>query len=164
MNKDSIGFRIVDRAEGTSARTGVLTTPGASIETPVFMPVGTRATVKTMTPDEISSMGYRIILNNTYHLFLRPGDGLIKKMGGLRKFSSWPHAILTDSGGYQVFSLSVLRKITEEGVIFQSHIDGKRIMLTPINDDITGREPYNGYLIYQGGVPEVEEFIKRYRK
>src|SRR5512137_1213701 len=102
-----------------SARTGTLSTAHGSIETPVFMPVGTQGTVKAAVSRDLWSMGARIILGNAYHLYLRPGDGLIKEMGGIQKFSGWDGAILTDSGGYQIFSLNVLRKLKEEGVEFQ---------------------------------------------
>jgi len=115
----------------TKARLGVLHTPHGDIETPVFMPVGTQATVKTMTPEELKEIGAKIILSNTYHLYLRPGHEVIKKAGGLHKFMNWDRAILTDSGGFQVFSLGPLRKITEEGVEFRSHLDGSRHFLTP---------------------------------
>ena len=113
------------------ARLGRITTAHGDIETPIFMPVGTAATVKGMRPEEVAATGAQIILANTYHLFLRPGHELVEQMGGLHKFMNWPGPILTDSGGYQVFSLAKLRKITEEGVTFQSHIDGSRRTLTP---------------------------------
>ena len=113
------------------ARRGRLTTPHGAIETPVFMPVGTAATVKGLTQDALEELGAGIILANTYHLYLRPGHELIRKLGGLHRFMSWPRAILTDSGGFQVFSLSELRKITDEGVRFRSHLDGSEHLLTP---------------------------------
>ncbi len=106
-------------------------TPHAEIETPVFMPVGTQATVKTMTPEEVASFGFRIILSNTYHLHLRPGEDVVAEAGGLHEFMNWPHAILTDSGGFQVFSLAKLRKIEEDGVRFQSHLDGRPLFISP---------------------------------
>ncbi len=116
----------------TRARAGLLHTPHGVIETPVFMPVGTQATVKGLAPRDLAGeLGARIILANTYHLYLRPGPDLIRRMGGLHQFMSWPGAILTDSGGYQVFSLSGLRKITTEGVIFQSHLNGDTHTFTP---------------------------------
>ena len=115
----------------TGARAGILTTPHAVIETPVFMPVGTQATVKALTQQELKALGARIILGNTYHLALRPGSELIRTAGGLHRFMGWDGAILTDSGGYQVFSLTDLRKITEEGVTFRSHIDGSAHLFTP---------------------------------
>jgi queuine tRNA-ribosyltransferase len=115
----------------TGARRGQLKTPHGVIETPVFMPVGTAATVKGLTQEALEDLGAKIILANTYHLYLRPGHELIRKLGGLHKFMSWNGAILTDSGGYQVFSLSELRKITDEGVRFRSHLDGSEHLLTP---------------------------------
>jgi queuine tRNA-ribosyltransferase len=115
----------------TGARRGELKTPHGVIETPVFMPVGTAATVKGLTQEALETLGAKIILANTYHLYLRPGHGLIRKLGGLHQFMSWSGAILTDSGGYQVFSLAELRKITDEGVRFRSHLDGSEHLLTP---------------------------------
>src|SRR5258707_12873793 len=115
----------------TGARGGQLKTPNGVIETPVFMPVGTAATVKGLTQEALETLGAKIILANTYHLYLRPGHALIRKLGGLHKFMSWNGAILTDSGGYQVFSLAELRKITDEGVRFRSHLDGSEHLLTP---------------------------------
>lgn len=115
------------------ARLGEVHTAHGIIRTPAFMPVGTAATVKGMRPEEVRSLGADIVLGNTYHLFLRPGHDLIEELGGLHKFMNWPHPILTDSGGYQVFSLAAMRKITEDGVTFQSHIDGARKTLTPEN-------------------------------
>jgi queuine tRNA-ribosyltransferase len=114
-----------------SARAGELVTAHGVIPTPVFMPVGSQATVKTLTPDEIKAIGARLILSNTYHLNLRPGIDVIKKVGGLHRFMNWDGAILTDSGGYQVFSLSALSKVTDEGVTFRSHIDGSTHFITP---------------------------------
>ena len=113
------------------ARTGVLQTAHGEVQTPAFMPVGTAATVKAMRPEEVAATGAEIILGNTYHLMLRPGAERVAKLGGLHKFMNWPGPILTDSGGFQVMSLSGLRKITEEGVTFQSHIDGSKHELTP---------------------------------
>lgn len=124
-------FQVEATCSTTAARAGRLQTPHAVIETPVFMPVGTQATVKTMTPDEVEELGFRIILANTYHLHLRPGEDIVKEGGGLHSFMNWPHAVLTDSGGFQVFSLAKLRRIEEEGVAFQSHLDGKRLFLSP---------------------------------
>jgi queuine tRNA-ribosyltransferase len=125
----AIDFKLI-KQDGT-ARLGSLTTPHGTIDTPIFMPVGTQATVKAMTPDELVQVGSQIILGNTYHLYLRPGHELIARLGGLHSFMGWNGPILTDSGGFQVFSLGELRKISEEGVQFQSHIDGSRHMLTP---------------------------------
>lgn len=113
------------------ARRGRLHTAHGVIETPVFMAVGTKATVKAMTPDELKDMGTQVVLGNTYHLHLRPGEDLVAKLGGLHKFMNWPGPILTDSGGFQVFSLSGLRKLTEEGVEFRSHLDGAKHFLSP---------------------------------
>src|SRR5690349_22230208 len=115
----------------SGARLGRLETPHGAIETPAFMPVGTLGTVKGLTQEALESIGAQIILANTYHLFLRPGAELIREMGGLHRFMSWPHPILTDSGGYQVFSLSDLRKVTDEGVTFRSHLDGSEHFLSP---------------------------------
>lgn len=127
----AIKYDLIKKEKMTKARLGVLHTLHGDIETPVFMPVGTQATVKTMTPEELKEIGARIILSNTYHLYLRPGHEVIKKAGGLHKFMNWDRAILTDSGGFQVFSLGPLRKITEDGVEFRSHLDGSRHFLTP---------------------------------
>jgi queuine tRNA-ribosyltransferase len=115
----------------TKARAGILKTPHGKVLTPVFMPVGTQGTVKTVSPKELEELGAQLILGNTYHLYLRPGDELIKEAGGLHQFMDWSFPILTDSGGYQVFSLAELRKITDEGVRFQSHLDGSYHTLTP---------------------------------
>ncbi len=114
-----------------SARAGTLTTAHGTIETPVFMPVGTQATVKGLTPEMVRGVGAQILLGNTYHLTLRPGDGLIRDLGGLHAFMNWPHPILTDSGGFQVFSLAEKRKITDRGAEFRSHLDGRLLELTP---------------------------------
>lgn len=113
------------------ARIGIIDTERGTIQTPCFMPVGTNGTVKAMTPEEISTIGYEIILSNTYHLYLRPGHEIIKKIGGIHKFINWPNPILTDSGGFQIYSLASLRKISKEGVEFRSHIDGSMHFLTP---------------------------------
>jgi len=121
----------VSKTDPTGARRGVLNTPHGAIQTPSFMPVGTQATVKALRQEALEELGAEIILANTYHLYLRPGHELVRKLGGLHRFMSWPRAILTDSGGYQVFSLSALRKITDEGVRFRSHLDGSEHLLTP---------------------------------
>ena len=121
----------VKKTDATGARRGRLSTPHGQIETPAFMPVGTAATIKALTHEALEELGTTIILANTYHLYLRPGHELIRKLGGLHQFMSWQRAILTDSGGYQVFSLSALRKITDEGVTFCSHLDGSEHLLTP---------------------------------
>ena len=115
------------------ARVGRFTLPHGTLNTPAFMPVGTQATVKTLTPEEVSGTGAEIMLSNTYHLFLRPGPDVIKQLGGLHKFMNWSKPILTDSGGFQVFSLAKINKVREEGVMFQSHIDGSRHLFTPEN-------------------------------
>jgi len=129
MTQAEFSFSVA--ATDGGARTGAVRTPRGDIATPAFMPVGTAATVKAMLPGHVRATGADIVLGNTYHLMLRPGAERIAALGGLHKFMNWPHPILTDSGGFQVMSLSKLRKLTEEGVAFQSHIDGARHMLTP---------------------------------
>lgn len=124
-------FEVVKKCKHTGARAGVLHTPHGDIKTPVYMPVGTRATVKALTPDQVKETGAQILLSNTYHLYLRPGEKLVRQAGGLHSFMHWDKPILTDSGGFQVFSLGALRKITEEGVEFRSHIDGSAHLFTP---------------------------------
>ena len=126
----SFSFEIT-KTDPAGARRGVLQTPHGAVQTPFFMPVGTQATVKGLRNEALEELGAEIILSNTYHLYLRPGHEAVRKLGGLHKFMSWPHAILTDSGGFQVFSLSELRKVTDEGVRFRSHLDGSEHMLTP---------------------------------
>lgn len=126
-------FELIKECKETGARAGVFHTPHGDIQTPVFMPVGTQATVKTMTPEELKECNAQIILSNTYHLYLRPGHELVKEAGGLHGFMKWDRPILTDSGGFQVFSLGDLRKIKEEGVYFRSHIDGSKHLFTPEN-------------------------------
>jgi len=126
-----IKFEIVAEDKATRARAGLLHTPHGVIETPVFMPVGTGGTVKGMTQDELEALGVQILLGNTYHLYLRPGHELIREAGGLHRFMSWPHPILTDSGGFQVMSLKSLGRITEDGVWFRSHLDGSSHFLSP---------------------------------
>ncbi|MEN6624668.1 MAG: tRNA guanosine(34) transglycosylase Tgt [Candidatus Sumerlaeia bacterium] len=124
-------FTITARDANSRARTGILHLHGCEIETPAFMPVGTRGTVKAMLPEEVSDIGYKLILGNTFHLHLRPGSELIERLGGLHKFMNWPHAILTDSGGFQVYSLADMRKISEDGAEFSSPYDGAKIMMRP---------------------------------
>ncbi len=124
-------FRLEKTDEATKARAGVLSTPHGDIQTPVFMPVGTQGTVKAVSPQELKDLGAQIILGNTYHLYLRPGDHLIRDAGGLHRFISWTSPILTDSGGYQVFSLANLNKVNGDGVRFQSHLDGSYHTFTP---------------------------------
>ena len=119
------------QATDGSARAGTLSLPHGQVETPIFMPVGTQGSVKTLHPAELEELGAQIILGNTYHLWLRPGHELIRDLGGLHKFTTWRKPMLTDSGGFQVWSLAKMRKITEEGVRFQSHLDGSKMMLTP---------------------------------
>ena len=126
-----IRYELVAEDEKTGARAGLLHTPHGTFRTPMFMPVGTQATVKTLTPEELHEMGAQFILGNTYHLFLRPGTPLIAEAGGLHSFMNWDGGILTDSGGFQVFSLGAMRKIKEEGVYFRSHIDGSMQFLSP---------------------------------
>ena len=129
---EAITYELKHICKQTGARRGVIHTPHGDIETPVFMPVGTQATVKSMTPEELKEeVKARIILSNTYHLYLRPGSKLVREAGGLHKFMNWDRAILTDSGGFQVFSLGDLRKISEEGVEFKSHLDGSKHFLSP---------------------------------
>ncbi len=127
----AVRLEILQESKQTRARLGKLYTPHGVVDTPVFMPVGTQATVKAMTPEELKDIGAQIILSNTYHLFLRPGQELIAEAGGLHQFMNWDRPILTDSGGFQVFSLGDLRKITEEGVSFRSHLDGSSLFLGP---------------------------------
>ena len=124
-------FQLRGTCPGTSARAGELITARGTVPTPVLMPVGSQATVKTLTPGEIRAAGMRMVLANTYHLYLRPGISVIERLGGLHKFMAWDGAILTDSGGYQVFSLAGLRRVTDDGVVFRSHIDGSEHSLTP---------------------------------
>src|SRR5579859_2192303 len=119
-----MSFRFDLLQKDGSARLGRFETPHGVVETPVFMPVGTQATVKGLTPEQVKSAGATIVLGNTYHLTLRPGDELIAEMGGLHRFMNWPGPILTDSGGFQVYSLAQTRKITDHGAVFRSHIDG----------------------------------------
>jgi len=124
-------FSITSRDSACAARTGILHLPHGDVTTPVFMPVGTNATVKAITTDDLKNIGFNLILSNTYHLYLRPGEEVIEKAGGLHKFMNWDRNILTDSGGFQVFSLSALRKIETEGAWFRSHIDGSKHFLSP---------------------------------
>jgi len=125
------GFRFHTTAEDGAARAGVLTTRKGDVLTPTFMPVGTQGSVKTLTPHEVADTGARIILANTYHLWLRPGAEVIARLGGLSAFTRWPHTILTDSGGYQAFSLAEMRTVSDEGFVFRSHLDGSKHLLTP---------------------------------
>ena len=127
----NFSYKILHVCRQSGARVGELTTPHGIIRTPIFMPVGTQATVKSLAPYELEDAGAEIILSNTYHLYMRPGHKLVEKAGGLHKFMAWNKPILTDSGGFQVFSLAGIRKITTEGVTFNSHIDGSRHLITP---------------------------------
>ena len=130
--KPAITYELLHECKQTGARRGIVHTPHGDIQTPIFMPVGTQATVKSLTPEELKEdVKAQIILSNTYHLYLRPGHKIVEEAGGLHKFMNWDRPILTDCGGFQVFSLSDLRKITEEGVEFKSHLDGSKHMFTP---------------------------------
>lgn len=129
MEKEKFAFQL--KAKQGSARAGILTTPHGIVETPIFMPVGTQATVKSLTPAQLEDIGVQILLSNTYHLYLRPGADLVEKFGGLHQFMRWSKPILTDSGGFQVFSLGDLRKIDTDGVTFKSHLDGSTHRFTP---------------------------------
>ena len=124
-------FRIVTPCSHTQARAGVLDTPHGPVPTPAFLPVGSQATVKTLVPRDLEDLGVRMVLANTYHLYLRPGPETIRKLGGLHRFMAWEGPILTDSGGYQVFSLAPLRRVSDQGVTFRSHIDGSEHFFTP---------------------------------
>ena len=126
-----LDWQVLAKDAGSAARVGKLRLGRAELETPVFMPVGTQASVKSQTPADVAETGSRLILANTYHLMLRPGAELVHELGGVQRFMAWPSAILTDSGGYQVFSLASLRKLDDEGVVFRSHIDGSQQSLTP---------------------------------
>lgn len=127
----AVTYEHIKTCKQTGARLGIVHTPHGSFETPTFMPVGTMATVKTMSPEELKEIGSGIILSNTYHLWLRPGHEIIREAGGLHKFMNWDRPILTDSGGFQVFSLSDMRKIEEEGVHFRHHLNGSKLFLSP---------------------------------
>ncbi|BDG36922.1 tRNA guanosine(34) transglycosylase Tgt [Saccharococcus caldoxylosilyticus] len=126
-----IRFELIKTCRQTGARLGILHTPHGSFETPMFMPVGTLATVKTLSPEELKEMGAGVILSNTYHLWLRPGPDIVQEAGGLHSFMNWDRGILTDSGGFQVFSLSEFRRIEEEGVYFRNHLNGDKLFLSP---------------------------------
>ena len=127
----SFRFEVLGQDPGCRARRGRITTPHGSIETPAFMPVGSAGAVKSMTPAELEDLGFEMVLGNTYHLTLRPGEEIVRRMGGLHRFMGWERAILTDSGGYQVLSLAERRSISDEGVMFRSHLDGSRLEMTP---------------------------------
>lgn len=131
MSNNPVTYQLEKKEKHTGARLGKITTPHGTFETPMFMPVGTLATVKTMAPEELEEMGANIILSNTYHLWLRPGEDIVEEAGGLHSFMNWDKGILTDSGGFQVFSLAHMRQIEEEGVHFRSHLDGSKLFLSP---------------------------------
>ena len=131
MTDSPIQYRLIKKEKHTGARLGEIITPHGTFPTPMFMPVGTQATVKTQSPEELKEMGSGIILANTYHLWLRPGDDLVAKAGGLHQFMNWDQPILTDSGGFQVYSLADTRNITEEGVTFKNHLNGSKMFLSP---------------------------------
>lgn len=131
MSEPAIKYRLIKKEKHTGARLGEIITPHGTFPTPIFMPVGTQATVKAMSPEELDELGADIILSNTYHLWLRPGEDLVREAGGLHKFMNWHKGILTDSGGFQVFSLAELRNITEEGVHFKNHLNGHQMFLSP---------------------------------
>lgn len=131
MTQPAIQYRLIKKEKHTGARLGELITPHGTFPTPMFMPVGTLATVKTMSPEELKEMGAGVILSNTYHLWLRPGEDIVAQAGGLHKFMNWDQPILTDSGGFQVFSLADMRNIEEAGVYFRNHIDGSKMFLSP---------------------------------
>ncbi|MDK6291158.1 MULTISPECIES: tRNA guanosine(34) transglycosylase Tgt [Aerococcus] len=127
----ALTYELIKTEKHTGARLGRVITPHGSFETPIFMPVGTLATVKGLSPEELKGLGAEIILSNTYHLWLRPGDDIVKEAGGLHQFMNWDRPILTDSGGFQVFSLTKIRRLEEEGVYFRSHLNGHRLFLSP---------------------------------
>jgi len=131
MTEPAIRYELIKEEKNTGARLGILHTPHGSFETPIYMPVKTLATVKGLSPEELKDMGAEIVLSNTYHLWLRPGEDIVEEAGGLHKFMNWDRGVLTDSGGFQVFSLSDMRKIEEEGVNFRNHISGEKLFLTP---------------------------------
>ena len=131
MTKPAVWYELIKEEKHTGARLGILHTPHGSFPTPMYMPVGTLATIKGLSPEELKEMGADVVLANTYHLWLRPGEDLVAEAGGLHKSMNWDKGILTDSGGFQVFSLSDMRKITEEGVHFRNHINGEKLFLSP---------------------------------
>ena len=131
MTKPAVWYELIKEEKHTGARLGILHTPHGSFPTPMYMPVGTLATIKGLSPEELKEMGADVVLANTYHLWLRPGEDLVAEAGGLHKFMNWDKGILTDSGGFHVFSLSDMRKITEEGVHFRNHINGEKLFLSP---------------------------------
>lgn len=164
----AISFHVTARDTGSHARAGTITTERGEIRTPAFLPVGTAGTVKGVWPTQLKAMGYQCILANTYHLYLRPGHERIRRLGGVHRFMGWDRQVLTDSGGYQVFSLSALRSVSDEEVIFRSHIDGSRHVLSPelaveaqeaLGSDI--RMVLDECVEYPAGRREVEEAVRR---
>ncbi|MGE5189514.1 MAG: tRNA guanosine(34) transglycosylase Tgt, partial [Gemmatimonadota bacterium] len=164
----AVGFRIEARDPGTDARTGVVTTEHGEFRTPAFMPVGTAASVKGIWPGQLRGMDYGCLLANTYHLYLRPGHERIRRLGGLHAFMGWDRSLLTDSGGYQVFSMSSLRKVSDDGVSFRSHVDGSLHFLSPelavaiqeaLGSDI--RMVLDECVAYPCARPEAEEAVRR---
>ena len=162
-----MSFKLINKDKSTKARLGIIETPHGSIDTPCFMPVGTQATVKALSSEDMELCGAQILMANAYHLYLRPGEEIIKKAKGLHEFMNWKGPIITDSGGYQIFSLAVLRKIKKEGVEFKSHIDGSSHFLTPekviqfqrvLGSDIM--MPLDECLHYPVGAKKVEESLK----
>lgn len=131
MSQSVIRYELIKEEKHTGARLGKIHTPHGTFETPIYMPVGTLATVKGLSPEELQTMGADIVLSNTYHLWLRPGEDIVKEAGGLHQFMNWKKGILTDSGGFQVFSLSDIRRIEEEGVYFRNHLNGEKLFLSP---------------------------------
>ncbi|NLV46118.1 MAG: tRNA-guanine transglycosylase, partial [Candidatus Hydrogenedentes bacterium] len=127
----AVEFSLLHKDPDTDARTGVLRLPHGTVETPVFMPVGTQASVKSLDSRELRELGVEILLGNTYHLYLRPGTEVLDAFGGIHRFMQWDRPVLTDSGGFQIFSLSALNKVSEEGVLFRSGLDGSRHFFTP---------------------------------
>ena len=162
-----MSFRLIQKDKNTKARLGILKTARGEVPTPYFMPVGTQATIKTLSNDEIAASGAGLIMANAYHLYLRPGEEIIKKAGGLHKFMNWKGPIMTDSGGYQIFSLAVLRKVTPKGAEFKSHIDGSKHFMTPEKiiefQNVLGSDimmPLDECLHYPVSRSNVEESLK----
>src|SRR3990172_9552423 len=156
-------FSFYITAKNNRARAGIFTTPHGDLQTPVFAPVGTQATVKTLTPEQLKEVNASLVLSNTYHLYLRPGDELVREMGGLHQFMQWPRPMLTDSGGFQVFSLSDTRVVDDDGVTFKSHIDGSMHRFTP-EKSIAIQENLGADIIMafdECADPNDHEYIKR---
>ena len=152
-------FTVLQQAASGPARLGQLNTPHGPVETPQFMPVGTRACVRTLAPDELAEAGVRIILANTYHLLLRPGPELIQQAGGLHRFMGWAGPILTDSGGFQVFSLAPLRRVSDEGVLFRSHVDGSLQSAAAPDGSVRAGSGWTELFIYPGYVFRVVDVL-----